>query len=77
LKAPLVGIHKVNWNAAVDTITGHMGLVVVVWDFEGCAIIARSLSKLESLEPIVVKALVVFLQPNLIRIWAYEIYYGR
>jgi len=51
------GHYKVNWNATMDTDNGRVGIGIVVQDFEGYLIAARSLTKMANLEPVTAETL--------------------
>lgn len=60
MASPPVGIYKVNWDAAVNFVNRRMGIEIVVRDNERHVRIARSLTKLGNLEPVVAEALATF-----------------
>jgi ribonuclease HI len=63
-QAPPTGTYKVNWDAAVDSVNGRMGIGIVVRDYEGHVIAARSVTIMGNLEPIAAEALAAFQATN-------------
>ena len=56
--APLdQGWHKTNWDVAIDKEKGHVGIGIVVRDWSGKVIAARSITKLGCFEPITGEAI--------------------
>jgi hypothetical protein len=53
-------MYKVNWDAAVDKKNGHIGLGIVVRDYEGVVLAARSTTKNFLVEPVVAEVLAAF-----------------
>jgi hypothetical protein len=56
-KAPPITTYKVDWDVAIDKLFGRMGLGAIVGNHMGFVIAAKSLSKMENLEPAVAEAL--------------------
>jgi ribonuclease HI len=57
---PPEGKYKVNWDAAVDTVNGRLGIGIIVRNHNGLVIAARSRTKMGCLEPVAVEALAAF-----------------
>jgi ribonuclease HI len=53
-------MYKVDWDAAVDKKNGRIGLGIVVQDYEGVVLAARSTTKNFLANHVVVEALVAF-----------------
>jgi hypothetical protein len=53
-------MQKVNWDVAVGTTTGRLGMGFIVRDYEGFVLVTRSRTKLGNLEPIMAKAFAAF-----------------
>jgi ribonuclease HI len=56
----LTGMYKVNWDAAVDKNIGRLGFGIVVRDFEGAVVAARSTTNNFLVTPMVAKALAAY-----------------
>lgn len=50
---------QVNWDAAIDSGHGRMGIGLIVRDYKDFVIAAENLTKMKNLEPIAAEALVV------------------
>jgi hypothetical protein len=57
---PPTSLYKVNWDVAVDNNNGRIGVGIVVQDFEGVVVAARSATKIFMVAPVVVEALAAF-----------------
>lgn len=57
-KCPPLGVQKVNWDVAIDTLNKCIG-IGIVWDHEGYALVAKSITKFAIMELVVVEALAV------------------
>jgi hypothetical protein len=53
-------LYKVNWDAAVDNNNGCIEVEIVVQNFEGVVVAARSTTKNFMVAPVVTEALVAF-----------------
>jgi ribonuclease HI len=71
-KAPALDWCKGNWDAALDTVSGRMGLGVVFRDSRGKLLVARCVTKKGCLEPAGAEALALLLAIQMCREMGYS-----
>lgn len=73
-KCPPPGTEKVNWNVAIDSLNGRIGIGIIVLDHEECIIVARSITNFVIVEPIITEALAALREMELTRdLWLQRI----
>jgi hypothetical protein len=59
LKAPIGGLTIVNWDAAIDTKSKKMSIIIIARDQEGMTLATMNASKPHIMDQVVAKALAV------------------
>jgi hypothetical protein len=60
-ETPPVSMQKINWNVAIDTSIGRLGMGFIVRDHKGFHLATKSRTKLANLEPVAAQGIGNFL----------------